>query len=488
MCFRVICSVLKEKKAFLRVLLIIIALSLVLLVVEISSLSDSFDKQISTVTDYKVTVSSNVNITDRIGQIYNNNDDKYFDDYKAFIEFCNVFDQNDFKSRSIIKDDFTFSSYIVENNCLIGMYRTVLEGDKTRDSDFYNTNEENYRECNSHSDNAFDYMSNTYIENIDSAGFLDFIEGKIVLSKGRCVSDYEIEKGLPVCMIPENLVILIKEGDLVSRKAIEIGDEIVVSNRIDGVCSERLELNNSDVVYFSNKYTVIGKYRNIDNRGYKIYIPNQVFDKNVEHILEIVLNNNTFRLLNNNKAVLSVKPVVFYVDNYFHLKHLIEKIRIKIPDDYSYNSNTYDMVSTMSVLLSLSSCFSIVSPVLFILVVMLTLVCLFLEIQYSRFQTALLLKYGISEKKIIIQYILEYCLVVIIACLCIALILRLMPVSSVESFIRSPIHLSVIQSLSLNIGNCLICFVGLMIIDCCFIAAVVSWQMKSNSVVDLIRN
>jgi len=56
MCFRVICSVLKEKKTFLRVLLIIIALSLVLLVVEISSLSDSFDKQISTVTDYKVTV------------------------------------------------------------------------------------------------------------------------------------------------------------------------------------------------------------------------------------------------------------------------------------------------------------------------------------------------------------------------------------------------------------------------------------------------
>jgi len=52
----VICSVLKEKKTFLRVLLIIIALSLVLLVVEISSLSDSFDKQISTVTDYKVTV------------------------------------------------------------------------------------------------------------------------------------------------------------------------------------------------------------------------------------------------------------------------------------------------------------------------------------------------------------------------------------------------------------------------------------------------
>ena len=416
---RVLLDIINRKKVFLFKLIVISASFLVIIsAFHLNIISQHYLNEVNH-KRIQLMISSTCNINNRLELIYKNNQDIYLSDLEKLDHIISNIDEEGVY-KALIKDDYSFSSFIVSNGQLSGMYRITSQSDTLDDETFYLNNEISFNAGQRHENNTLTYendYNNSYFESTDQCQMYDLVCRRVEIIDGRTFTNQEIDAGEKVCIIPENMVLLVKYGDTVIRKKISVGDTVLFTNRIDGIygeCHYYVEDKLSE--YLSTGFKVIGIYRNSKQYNYgKVYIPDKTLSDLWHTMMPIYSANSTYRIINNNKAVLLYKPIVLICDSVEQLRKLNESIAKENDPSITTYADIGEIKQTASLIISLSSGFKTVTGVMSLLAFIAVISMLFIDLHKRQTETGLLMKCGLKTGQLLRQYSIENMLISVLA-------------------------------------------------------------------------
>lgn len=231
---------------------------------------------------------------------------------------------------------------------------------------------------------------------------------------GRYFTQEEIEKGLPVCIVPFPLEVLYKNG--YGEPGLNdniIISEVIMNNKGEVIYNEPHELK---IVGFYNTYN------SVFEGTIPVYIPEKQYQKIFESMLTHLREYNPEFLNEHMKTNLfKMSPALFKIKDIEGLRSFVKELepyKNMFPEEYQYYSTieaNYPVISNVN---SIYNSFNYISIICFMLGLISTSIMMMFEMSYRKKEMGILFSLGESIHKVLLQFILEMLIVIALSLPC----------------------------------------------------------------------